>query len=223
MKRSIRILFLLLFALRLCATEPFEGSFDMTVDAEGEKATLSVTTKEGDIHMKMKGGDAPGEMIFREGMSTMLVLMPEQRMYMEMPLKGEMTGPGPGSAPPQEEPGEIPFKKTGRTREIQGYTAHEFIVENEGGKTEIWASEELGSMPFVHNPMFGGASDPMRKFTGLSAFFPLEVNGYKGDKPEYRMTITRIEKKKVDDALFQPPPGFQRFSMPGGMGGLMER
>lgn len=218
MKKNLLVVLFCLSLLRLTAADLFEGSFDMNVSSEGDKVTLSVTTKNGDLLMKMPGKDVPGEMILRAGMTRMLVVMHEERMYMEMPLDRGPHAPKKEAVEDEEEAGANPFKKTGRTKEIQGYTAHEFVMADEGNKMEIWASEELGGMPFVNNPMMGGAAGPMEKLSGLRAFFPLEVNGYQGGKLDYRMEITRIEKKEVADALFQAPAGYQKLSMPMGMG-----
>jgi hypothetical protein len=217
MKKNLIVVLFFLSLIRLPAADLFEGSYDMAISSDGEKVTLSVSTKDGNLLMKMPGADVPGEMILRAGMKKMLVIMHEQRMYMEMPLEAGINAPDEA---PSEKEGteEMPFRKTGRTKEIQGYTAHEFVIEDEGNKMEIWASEELGGMPFVNNPMMAGAAGPMKKLTGLSAFFPLEVNGYKGTKRNFQMRITRIEKKQLADSLFEAPGGYQKFSMPTGMG-----
>jgi hypothetical protein len=202
------------------AKAAFEGSYDMELSSDGEKVLTTLWTKDGHVRMKLSGAtEMPGEMILRDGMRKMLLIMPEQRMYMEMAIpevKGSAADdPGPDAAPP--------FTRTGEKREILGYAAHEFILEDGANKVVIWATEDLGSMAFANNPMLEGWADAMGKVTGLSAFFPLEMTGFEKGKQAYRMTIRRIEPGKLADSLFEPPPGFMKMTMPAGMGGFMGR
>ena len=158
-------------------------------------------------------------MILRDGMKTMLMIMPEQGMYMEMAIPQDMFKPEEN--PPEKEE-DFPFKKTGKTREILGYTAHEYLMEDDGEKATIWATDELGSMPFANNPMLKGWSDALRRMTGLDSFFPLETIGTEGGKEAYRLTVTKVEKKSLPDSMFEPPEGMMKMTMPGGMGNFMQ-
>jgi hypothetical protein len=158
-------------------------------------------------------------MIMRDGLSTMLMIMPAQRMYMEMQIpdmSGKMGGKEEASGAGK------PYKKTGKTKEIEGYEAHEFIFEDGPEKMVVWATEELGSMPLARGPATQGFAAAMQKVSGLSAFFPLEVTGFnKKGKTTYRMLIKDIEKKELSDSMFLPPAGFRKMTIPAGMGGFM--
>lgn len=225
MKNAICFCFSLVLSVTLQAAEVFEGTYDMKIKADGETFSISLATKDSHVRMSVKGQEMPGEMIMRDGMKTMLMVMPQQKMYMEMPLQGmaETYGGGGSSEGDSGSMDEMPFKKTGETKEIDGYKAHEFVFEDEDGKMHIWATEELGAMPFVGGPMMEKSSIPMKRLTGLSSFFPLETIGYEKGKKKFEMTVTNIEKKELPDSLFLPPPGFRKMTMPAGMGGFMGR
>ena len=168
--------------------------------------------------MRMSGKSAQmGEMIIRDGISTMIMVMPQQRMYMEVPIPQDMDEPDSDEL----ESREFPFKKTGNNKKILGMDAHEFVFEHGGEKMTLWATDELGSMPFANNPMLAGWAHAMRKMTGLKAFFPLETSGTEKGKESYRMKVTKVEKKSLPDAMFLPPEGFMKMTLPGGMGGFM--
>jgi hypothetical protein len=206
-------------ALSAPAKAVFEGSYDMEMTSGKDKVTTTIWSKDGHLRMRMSSQEMPGEMILRDGMKQMLVVMPEQRMYMEMTLPDGGPDAGADEAPEDGNP----FRKTGETREILGYKAHEFVHEEGGDKLVIWATEELGSMVFGSNPMMEGFGSTMRKVTGMAAFFPLEMTGYEKGKPSFSMKVRRIERKELDDALFQAPKGFMKMTMPAGMGGMMRR
>jgi hypothetical protein len=190
----------------------------MEMSGKKDKASMTIWTKDSHIRMAVASKDMPGEMIMRDGMSAMLMIMPAQRMYMEMQIP-DMSGKMKEQA---EKPGdEVPFEKTGKTKEIEGFEAHEFVYEEGKEKMVIWATEELGSMPMARGPAMQGFADAMQKVTGLSAFFPLEMIGYKKGKEQYRMRIKDIEKKELPDSMFLPPEGFRKMTMPAGMGGFM--
>ena len=221
MKKSLSVLLtgFVLTASVLFGVETFEGRYDMTLSGDGESVDIAFWVKDGHIRMKMEGkGNETGEMILRDGLSTMLMIMPQQRMYMEMPIPDVAAQAVPS---PDDEEGELPFEKTGKTREILGLTAHEFLYDENGEKMAIWATDELGAMPFANNPMLQGWAEAMQRLTGLDSFFPLETIGYENGREAYRMTVTKVEKKQLENALFEAPPGYRKMTMPAGMGGFL--
>ncbi|MFO7725310.1 MAG: DUF4412 domain-containing protein [Oceanipulchritudo sp.] len=220
--KTILLSIALLFALVCQAGEVFEGSYVMKISGDGENISTQIWAKDGHMRMKLAGSEAPGEMIMRDGMETMIVVMPSQRMYMEMPL--DLTDMPTIEGPDMEgAPDEIPFEKTDETREILGYTAHEFTFEANGEKMVIWATEDLGSMPYSRNPMMAGWAKAMSAVTGLESFFPLEITGNEKGKVAFRMTVEEIEEKELPDSLFTAPEGFRKMTMPSGMGGFMNK
>lgn len=204
--------------LPFASAKTFEGQYEMAFTGDGENITMSFWVKGG--HMRMKAGGKAGqmgEMILREGMSSMIILMPQQGMYMEMPIPQDAIA----SAAKPKDLDELPFKRTGNKKEILGYTAHEFVYENEKDKMTIWATDAVGSMPFANNPMLQGWTQTMQQLTGLKSFFPLETVGTRRGKKEFKMTVLKIEQKSLPDSLFLPPEGLRKMTLPAGMGGLL--
>ncbi len=197
---------------------PFEGQYDMRMTGDGESVDVSFWVKDGHVKIKVAGkGAQMGEMIMRDGMKSMIMVMPQQRMYMEMDIPLEdIIEPAPEAGSD-----EFPFRKTGNKRDILGMQAEEFVLEKDNEKMTIWATDELGSMPFANNPFLQGWSQAMRRMTGLDDFFPLETTGTENGKEAYKMTVTKVEKKSLPESMFQPPEGFMKMTLPAGMGGMM--
>ena len=201
----------------LVGDEVFEGQYDMAFSGDGDEVVVSCWVKAGHMRMKVGGKGGVGEMIMRDGMSSMLMIMPQQRMYMEMPVPVDTFD----TDEPELKDGENPFKKTGKTKKMLGLTVHEFLFDHEGEKMTIWATDELGSMPYANNPMLQGWAIAMRKLTGLKSFFPIETIGTENGKESFKMTVKKVEKKSLPDSMFLPPEGFMKMTIPAGMGGFM--
>lgn len=220
--KHISLIIGLILAVVCQAEETFEGTYTMEMSGEGDSAKITIWTKDSHIRMSIASKDMPGEMILRDGMSTMLMIMPAQRIYMEMQIP-DMTDKlsekfgNPGGEPSDE----MPFKKTGKTKKIEGFEAHQFMYEKGAEKMSVWATEELGAMPMARGPVMQGYAAAMQKITGLEAFFPLEMTSYKNGKMESRMVIKDVDKKELPESMFLPPAGYRRMSMPTGMGGFM--
>ncbi len=224
MKIIIQCALAAILAVSIKAADHFEGTFDMEVSSEGTSFASSVATKDGNVRMQMQDQPMPGEIIMRDGMKKILVIMPSRKMYMEMPIPEERSAGGASQDDSETDSiEEMPIRKTGKTREMHGYKVHEFVLDQEEGKTEVWATEEIGSMPLVQNPMMNRSSSPLRMLTGLSAFFPLEATGYKNGSKRFHMKVTNIEKKDLPDSLFEAPSDFRKMTVPKGMGGFLNR
>jgi hypothetical protein len=222
MKKGLFLGAMLLLAVvnPLLSKGTFEGQYDMKLTGNDERVDCTFWVKDGNMRMKVSSkGQKSGEMIFPKGSNALIMIVPQQKMYMEMAIPSEPDTPDTES----DEPVESPFTRTGETRKILGYDAHEFLAEGKGEKMVIWATEELGSMPYSNNPILEGWANAMKKMTGLSAFFPLETIGYDGGRESYRMVVTKVEEKALPDAMFLPPKGYMKFDMPAGMGGFMPK
>ena len=220
MRKTYLIVLILFIASthRAFPSDSFEGQYDMEFSESKETVQVSFWAKGGHLRMKLSGKrDETGEMIFRDGISAMIMVMPQQRMYMEMPIPPESFKTDSGEMDPEG----FPFKETGNSKKILGMDAKEFVFEHEGESMTIWATDELGSMPFANNPMMKGWTDAMRRMTGLKAFFPLEMIGTENGKESYRMKVTKVERKSLPDSMFLPPEGFMKMTLPAGMGGFM--
>ncbi len=206
---------LALSASMLGAQAPFEGSIVMNMGGDGEKPReVAYMVKGGRIRMEIPGGR--GEtmtMIMDPAERKVLMLMVAQKMYMEQTMGAAVVdSAAKGKA--------ATIKRTGRTETIAGYKCeHVTVTEASGATTDVCAATGIGSFRM---PSGGERGGPPRAEAWEGALgdagFPLKVQ--KGD--EVIILVTKVEKKTLDAALFEPPAGFRKFDM-GAMGGMMKK
>ena len=195
----------------LCVASPAAAqSFEGTV-------TMNMTTDNGGVHAMsymIKGGKmrfdiGTGQMsvVMDPVAQRMLVIMNAQKMYMERDFGGDM------AAVRQQVAGrKATVTRTGKMETVAGYKCeHVTVTDDDGQSVDACVSEALGGfrMPAASNPI-----SPQKEAGWISqlgaAYFPLKVQ--KGGKTV--MEVTAIEKKPLDQSLFEAPDGFQPFSMP---------
>lgn len=208
----------------------FEGRVSLAITGEkGGEQVIDFVTKGDLVRMEPKTADAAGTaMIMNAAKQEMTVLMPRERMYMVMPMRG---GPAPQAG--NAEPSDAKIEKTGRTEKILGYDCEEYVVTDRGNSTAMWITEQLGSFMGLGtgNPMGGMMGGRKAKAEGAAwetllkgkkGWFPLRVvsRDAKG-KEKFHLEAKKIEPGNLSDELFAPPAGFQKFAMPamGGFGG----
>ena len=150
----------------------------------------------------------------------MIMLMPEEKMYMVHPIP-DLKDDG------IKKSGDIDFKPTGRKEKIAGIEAEEFIGKSDGKITEVWVTKELGKYILQQ-----GAGPGSKKSSGWEAFarkdggFPLRViqRSKEGGPEDFRMETTNVDRSKQDESLFVPPSDYTKFAMPSmpGMGDMMK-
>ena len=197
------------------APKPFEGSISMTMDHAGTSTPSVWRMKGAKTRMEMSGGPHGGmTMILDAGRKIMIMLMTEQKMYMEMPLQAPRGAAAAGTKGAK-------VVKTGKQQKILGYLCDEYRAEGDHGTAEIWAAKGLGTFA----PMGGGQPGAPRAAWEdemiRGGYFPLRMVNHDASGAEtMKMTVTAIEPGTLADALFAPPADYQKFSMPAGaMGG----
>ena len=204
----------------LCApaalfAQKFEGAITIAMTSQQGRMEMTYLVK-GDqarVDMPARGGMS-GYMIHDGGKKTNLMVMPEQRMYMDMAAMQGM----PGMAPPA--PSKAPdIKATGRKETIAGYECEHIIVTGDDGQFDVCAAKGLGSFMRAQPPggRGRGAGGPPPGLDRLGAdFFPLKVQKVGG---EASLEVTKIDKKSLDASMFAIPDGFQKMDM----GSMMRR
>lgn len=202
----------------------FEGkvSLGMKSGRDAEQV-IDYAMKGTRVRMEPKMADAGGAaMIMDWEKQEMIVLMPEQQMYMVMPLKKAAAGARPEQASPEQK-----VEKTGRTEKILGYECEEYVTTEGGQTTEMWITEELGTFAGLGggNPMAGmmgggGAktaapSSWERALQSKKGVFPLRVisRDAKG-RETFRLEAKKVEPGTLPDSHFAPPSGYQKLAMP---------
>ncbi len=235
MKLLLRILAIggLCAAIHAAAAEAFEGkvTFSMTAD-KGRMQDMNYSMKAGKVRMDIAAEGHPMSTIMDLAKLEMLMLMPEQKMYMVMPIKQPVE-----TAMEKAAESTADIERTGKTEKILGYDCEQILVKDKGTVTELWVASGLGTFmglgsggPMGGGGMFGGG----RKGGGAAGAkweevlkgkggFPLRVvsRDAKG-KEAFKMEVKKIEPGALPDSLFVPPEGFQKFDM-GAMGGILKR
>lgn len=193
------------------AAQTFEGAIGMTVMGDdGRTMPLTYLTKGGKIRFDMSAGDQKGGIVIDPAAQKMLIIMDEQKMYMEMPVPGSMPGrmgrQGRGT-------GRSGAARTGRTETIAGYHCeHVTTIDDDGASVDSCVTSELGSFRMFAS---GGPMQPPQEegwATGLGAgSFPLKVQ--KGDK--ILVEVTKVQRQTLEASLFTAPAGYRKFAMPG--------
>jgi hypothetical protein len=198
------IALMLALAASPVAAQSFEGAVTMTLTGDNGSRATTFLLKGGRIRFE----PTPQISVVMDPVAQRLMLiMNAQRMYTEMDFAGTIANVQ------QQAVGKNPaVVRTGKMETIAGYKCeHVTISDDDGQSVDACLTEALGGfrMPAASNPM-----SPQREAGWLTKIgatnFPLRVqkNGKTIEE------VTAIEKKPLDQSLFEAPEGFQSFSMP---------
>jgi hypothetical protein len=213
----------LLAAVQVFAAAKFEGKVSLAITAEkGRTMTMDYSLKGQKIRMDMNAEGNAMASIMDLTKQEMLVLMPDQQMYMVMPMKKAMD-----AAAEKAGATDATVEVTGKTETILGYKCNQVLIKDKGAVTEAWLAEGLGAFMGLGQggggPFGGGRKASAAKWEEAlkgKEGFPLRVisRDAKG-KDIFKMEATKIDAGSVPDSQFAPPAGFQKFEMPniGGM------
>jgi hypothetical protein len=215
------------------SAETFEGKVSMTMTSSTSSngpQTINYSIKEGFMRMDVTAAKGAGAFITDFKNRQVIILMPQQKMYMVQQMPDPNAAGKPGGAPGAT-PGGSPnasntsFKDTGETETILGYPCKKYEITSPKGTTEIWATDQLG--------VFGGLSmggAPGRRPQAPQAwesvikgsgFFPMRVESNEGGKGNFKLEVTSVDKTSLPDSLFAAPDGWRKFDMGAMMGGMM--
>jgi hypothetical protein len=134
------------------------------------------------------------------------MLMDSERMYMVMAIP-QPHADGADSVEPE-------LVKTGRSKEIAGYTCEEVTVTTEDGVTTLWVTDRLGAFMSVGNPMQRGRAS-WESFADGEPFFPLEIQQTdRRGRVELLLTATAVDTSAPPASRFAPPEGYEKVEMP---------
>ena len=163
-----------------------EFSADMIQKSPMGNTNGKVFVKGENFRQEMNMGGQNQIMIFQKEKGVVWILMPGQRMYMEMAAGGEQN-----MAPPTpEEMEKIGDKKDLGEEKVNGYKCKKFRYTSKDpsvGTTTMWISKKLN---FPIKTEMEGSSGPMS------------------------MEYKNIQEKELPESLFKIPAGYQKISMP---------
>jgi hypothetical protein len=211
----------------LAVAGEFEGivHFKSVRDGKAREYDYLIKGKKTRVQIEGEGNRQFAIIIDPENKKT-LMLMPERKMVMEMPMSEEA---GTDQAKSKKN---ISFTRTGKTDTILGQMCEQLLVTSDDGETEICGAKGMGYYAGMHRPGMGGSSDGAPAWTKElkeQGFFPLRVvtKGSDGNE-KARLEAIKVEKKTLDAGLFTVPDDYKKFDrggmMPGmgGSGGMRE-
>jgi len=202
----------------------FEGTINLSIK-EGHQATqdISYATKDGKLRVSIAAGPM-GEMnsIIDIAGGKILVIMAAQKMYMEMPIAGQVE-----AAINERVPSADRMIRSDESAEILGYPCRKYTFDEPDGPVEIWATDQLGqfvAMP-KGNPMQPPPAQESWDQFITGDFFPMRIVSLNNRGQERRRwEVTQVTPQKLSPALFAVPEGFRKFDMGAmmqGLGGLL--
>jgi hypothetical protein len=213
-KQSLRLAVLL---VPLLATASFAGIYyeqELKTPTQTLKTVCYISGSKMRVEMQGPGGNAVNIQRFDQG--KLYNLMPENKMYMEMPI------PKPG--PQVEEQLQVTVTKTAETKKIGNYncTRYDVTVKGapnlppEGVTTQYWTSTDVEvADEFAKFADAQARTQSTKQATEMAKVkgFPIMVETTTpGGK--MTMTVTTVKKQDVPDSMFEVPADFQKMVMP---------
>lgn len=217
----------LLLPVALSAASSFEGELRMQMTSGKEKPIeidylIKGTKARITPQLGQKGSAGMPSVIMDMEKLEATMLMDEQKMYMVTSLKSAAE-----EATNQAGVADVVPEKTGRKEQILGYSCEEYVMKaKDGTTTAVWVTDQLGTYAGMNAGRGGGswgkgAQSWEKAFAGKPQF-PMRVVGMdKKGVENFRMEVTKAEKKSLPDSHFLPPAGYQKFEMPP-MGDMMK-
>ena len=186
----------------------FEGKIVFQVNDEGVNQQMSYLVKGSKFRIEPEGTQGQGIMLFDNDTRMMTILMPSQKMYMEIPMDNEAMNNN-------DEDETVYFVKTRESKEINGYTCDKFEFKDKDGEGVAWMTKELGGFLFLNDPESRQESG-WQKAIAEEGYFPMEVYQKNASGDEYSVfKIIELKPMDLDNALFNVPAGFKKLDMSG--------
>jgi hypothetical protein len=193
------------------AQDSFQGKVTFEVSDGGQNQQIGYFVKGKKFLIQPADGEGAGQgsMIYDGDKKVMIIIMNEQKMYMEMPIDPKDEISKNESIEPDY------FVKTGNSQDVLGYSCDEFEFKDEGKKGLALMTKELGSFLFMDDPESGGSSQWQKEIMS-EGYFPLLVKEENSSgELETVFKVIELERMNLDDKMFSAPSGFTKFDMPG--------
>jgi len=123
------------------------------------------------------------------------------------------------------------FTPTGKTETLAGYICEHYLIDDQQ-KTDMCFAEGLGYIGSADDFHRGGIwqffkqsadeqeikarmdSDPVFKKLIVRGAFPLKISAVENGREKTVMEVIAIERKSLDDSLFQVPAGYKKVESP---------
>ena len=94
---------------------------------------------------------------------------------------------------------------------IAGLDCEDWTIEDGNEKVDVCAAKNLAYFSLAGEPKPGNAETGWAVALTTEKAFPLRVVVHdKAGKEQYRADATKVERKKLDDSLFDLPAGYKK-------------
>ena len=176
---------LLTFSALSSVSDAAEFSADMIIEKEGLKTRVYVKGEK--LRQEHSAAGMKSITIIRPDKKVMWNIMPEEKMYMEMPLTGKETMNDPRMQQHMQERAE---KKYLGEENVNGYLCEKYkyiYYDKSKGSTTVWLAKKLN--------------------------FAIKVVT-QGKNGAVSLEYKNIKEQKLPDSLFELPAGYKKVSMP---------
>lgn len=188
----------------------FEGEITMQVKGASGAQTMVVKAKSDKLRFESSANGKPMVALFDPMKNKVTLLMDDQKAYMDMDFSS------PSAPKPNVDAAKATAEKTGKSDKVAGVSCEEWRVGDPSGKhTEVCLADGLAFFNLAGVQSGWGGDDPFAKQLREKKQFPLRsIDFDAGGKETSRTEVTQIEKKKLDDALFEVPQGYAKLNLP---------
>jgi hypothetical protein len=214
MKRAFTLLVLALILAPGCKRRGFGSGFegDITIhttraSSAGAAQDMTVRAKGDKLRFDSMSNGETSSALYDPSSNKLVIVMDAQKAYMDMDFSSR-------SAAPNTDPKTSAVEKTGKTETIAGYDCEDWTVKDPSGtRTEVCMAEGLAFFDLEAVRHGGGAS--WNKALRDKKYFPLRSIEYDtGGKEVSRSEVTKIDAKKLDDAVFAVPKDYTKLPTP---------
>jgi hypothetical protein len=209
---------ILLAVSSMIAQSPFEGmveSKNTTTDELGalQQFTMTIWVREGRVRISMSafGSDPGTTILYYRDRGLTLMLDDQERTYFEIRQSSKSPGDQRLEAPSQSN-----IRRTGKARKILGYPCDQLIARDGDAQTEYWATKGLSSLAETIASALGGdgneAGAGVKDELAAMGYFPLIARTKLEGNIIESTEVTKIQKHRFADSLFELPAGYKKQS-----------
>jgi uncharacterized protein DUF4412 len=206
----------------------FEGVITYRTHEGGDKEHLMTMATKGN-KLRIESGDSStagmGAMIWDGDAHTSTIIMPQRKMYMRSSTDQTMADiPGMAKKPDDTPAPKFDITKTGRTETVAGVNCDVYhgtsVTDGKTEEGELCVAKGVGFfMPGMMNGMGRRNPTEAQRYAALRQAFGensgiLKATKMVDGKPVVQLEATKIERKSLPDAVFEPPPDYTQFQMP---------
>jgi hypothetical protein len=185
------------------ASGPFEGEIVVSVkDEASKKLPASITYDVKGNKVRYVPTAAPIYAIGDLDAQRAYAVGDAQKSYDSIDVK----------PPPNVKPSPGPkVQKTGKSEKVAGLDCEDWTIDDGNEKVDVCASKGIAYFDLAGDAKPGSAETPWAVALTTEKAFPLRVVVHdKSGKEEYRAEATRASRKRLDDAIFQPPSAYKK-------------